>query len=209
MKRELLFITICVFCATLSAQTDTAVQKIMESAIAHFENGGVEMEVNVQYEDMNFPASIKMDKERFFINEEESSIWFDGKTQWTLREVDSTTNEKELYIGEPSEEELFSINPYLLMKNYDNLFFASSSKDAKLPQGAVSCIKLMSRNAKADIQDAYIFLDRENHLVALTTSLSNVQIAISVHSFKNGLRLKDSDFVCKVKDYDADIIDMR
>ena len=150
-----------------------------------------------------------MDKERFFINEEESSIWFDGKTQWTLREVDSTTNEKELYIGEPSEEELFSINPYLLMKNYDNLFFASSSKDAKLPQGAVSCIKLMSRNAKADIQDAYIFLDRENHLVALTTSLSNVQIAISVHSFKNGLRLKDSDFVCKVKDYDADIIDMR
>lgn len=185
---------------------------LMAKAIAHFEKGGVELEVAL--DDMaelgiDGTAVVKMDRERFTLKADGNIIWFDGKTQWTLRADDGTGGGSELYIGEPTEEDLQAVNPYILMKNYRQQYTASTASAVTMPHGATTCVRLQNRDSRADIQDALVYLDGECRLVAVTATVQGTTVSLKVRSFRTGVKFKDADFVCRVKDYDAEVIDLR
>lgn len=184
---------------------------LMAKAIAHFEKGGVELEVALDdMAEMGVAgnAVVRMDRERFTLKADGNTIWFDGKTQWTLRTDDSGAG-SELYIGEPTEEDLQAVNPYILMKNYRRQYVATEAPATALPKGATSCVRLQNRDSRADIQDALVYLDGECRLVALTATVQGTTVSLTVRSFRTGMKFKDADFTCRVKDYDAEVIDLR
>lgn len=212
------FIIVSLFhllCSTLSAQTATA---LLDIAITHFEKGGVEMNVDIRYayDDAFAPlsATLKMNREKFFLTDgTEYSVWFDGKTQWTCRQTEGESEGAEVYIAEPTTSELQSISPYLLMKNYGTYFNATIVKDSKLPNGTVSEILLTALDAKADISEVHLFLDKDARLISLQATLQGTNtLSFDVKSFKNGLKYNDSVFACDtkaLKKQGAEIIDMR
>lgn len=216
MKKTLILSSlILLLCGTLSAQTATA---LMDKAIALFEKGGVEMNVGIRFSDDNafapLTGTLKMNQEKFFLTDGvEYSVWYDGKTQWTCRQPDGEMEGAEVYIAEPTIGELQSICPYLLMKNYASQFKATLVSGSKLPKGAVSDILLTAFDAKADIREVHLFLDKDARLASLQASLQDANtLTFDVKSFKNGLKHSDSVFTCdtkSMKKHGAEIIDMR
>ena len=214
-KKLSILAIILLLCNALQAQDAAA---LLEKAITLFEKGGVEMNVNIRYaDDSAFPpltATLKMNRERFFLTDgSEYSVWYDGKTQWTCRQVDGDTENAEVYIAEPTDAELQSISPYLLMKNYASQYAATLVKGSKLPKGAVSDIRLKAFDAKADITEAHLFLDKDARLVSLLATMPGADtLTFEVKSFKNGLKHSDAVFTCDTKTLKkrgAEIIDMR
>ena len=216
MKKRLTLLTLLLslYCA-LPAQTAA---DLLNRAIAHFEKGGVEMNVSATYADDDaFPpltATLKMCRERFFLSDGmEYSVWYDGTTQWTCRMSDGEIKGAEVYISEPTLAELQSVSPYLLMKNYNNQFQASLVKGSQLPKGAVSDVLLTAIDANADITVVHLFLDKDARMVSLQAALKGAgTLAFDVKSFKNGLKHSDAVFTCNtqsLKKRGAEIIDMR
>lgn len=176
------------------------------------------MNVNIRYADDSafdpLTATLKMNRERFFLSDgDEYSVWYNGKTQWTCRMPEGEADGAEVYIAEPTEAELQSVSPYLLMKDYDSQFKATLVQGSKLPKGAVSDVLLTSLKAKADISEAHLFLDKEGRLVSLQATVQGMgTLTFDIKSFKNGLKFSDSVFSCDTKSLKkrgAEIIDMR
>ena len=192
-----LFLSIASF-----AQSDNETTALLEKAIAQFEKGGVELNGIVHFGDGAFALTIKMDHERFHAKVADFALWFDKKTQWFLRSG-------EIYISEPSDQEQMAMNPYLLMKNAQEYFNIRSIDKMQLPKDAVAGLQISPRNY-SELENAKFFFDKDNRPVSLKATLRGGNYAeVEFTSFKNGLKYKDSDFVCDPKNFDAEIIDMR
>lgn len=192
-----LFLSIASF-----AQSDNETTALLEKAIAQFEKGGVELNGIVHFGDGAFALTIKMDHECFHAKVADFALWFDKKTQWFLRSG-------EIYISEPSDQEQMAMNPYLLMKNAQEYFNIRSIDKMQLPKDAVAGLQISPRNY-SELENAMFFFDKDNRPVSLKATLQGGNYAeVEFTSFKNGLKYKDSDFVCDPKNFDAEIIDMR
>ncbi len=108
---------------------------------------------NVNSQSFLGEAILRADK--FFLEMDELTIWFDGKTQWTYMQ-----SINEVTITEPDAEELAQTNPIMIIaifKSVSNIDFSKTKNTAN------HVIKLTPKIKKADFSKIEVCLNKTNH----------------------------------------------
>lgn len=150
-------------------------------------------------------GTICVQKGKFKVSSAGLSTWFDGHTQWSLRK-----GSDEVYVSNPSEAELQSMNPYTFVNLYKkgyNLQMRSTT------YGGAACheIRMTARNKKAGIQEMRIVVDKKTLMPkSIRMKSGGNWTRIRVGKISTGKHWSDSFFKYNhKKDSGIEIIDLR
>lgn len=152
-------------------------------------------------------GNILVDRNMFTLSTSTSKIWFDGKTQHTY-----IIDNDEVTIGEPTLEEINSINPYTLINlhkhGYKISFTGLFSADKN-----IDLIELTDSTSKKEIRTIQIYVDKNSSMpvkiVAVQRS-EKVKTVIDINSYESKVKTSKEDFTFNKEDYKtAEIIDIR
>ena len=140
---------------------------------------------------------------RFHAVSSELSMWYDGKTMWSLNKTNN-----EVYVTEPSDAELSKVNPYCFLDIYKKGYKISEGKST----GTYNEVILTATNKKTDIQGATVRINKSNKTprnIEITTKNKTI-ISITVTSYKGGQKFADSSFrFDKAKYPKVEVVDLR
>ena len=134
--------------------------------------------------------------------------WYDGKTQWTLQDDEGF---QEIYISTPTQEDLMSINPYLVLQD-NSSFDTSLGNTLKLDGKDVYEILLVEKEKDNELDMISIIVDVKTYRpLKVTLVFNGNQInSFIIKNYKTGQEFSDLIFVCPLSSFsEADIIDMR
>lgn len=197
----------------LSAQEQQAVQLLDRAALVYNQSSGVSIAFNVttqmpnQSQQDSMEGTIDMQGERFVLVTSSMHTFFNGSTQWVYMDAAD-----ELNISNPSMEELESINPMLLLKNYNKGYTIVSNKDVTRANGTkVASIKLTPRQ-QGEVLFVEIQLDKQTAFpVQMTLSMQNdIQMVVAITNIKMDKKYPANYFTFNASDYPGvEIIDLR
>lgn len=150
-----------------------------------------------------FNGQLKMKGEKFTLTSPEISVWFNGKEQWSLSESSDEVN-----LTEPTEEELQSVNPYFLLKNYKKEYTCQLKKEGKTD----ATIELTPKNSGGDIVSVTLLIDtKKGFPIAITVKNKDKSSQhVSITKYTDGLNFDDSLFVFEPKQHPGkEINDLR
>ena len=137
-----LLVALCMGQAAAAQENNEARQLLDRVADTFRQAGGVEIAFEVRAPEGTSEGRIRLKGEKFRLDTEGITTWFDGRTQWTYLE-----NSDEVNVSEPTAEELQSINPYAWLAVYKDGYTLKMGEqaDARLhkvvmtPAEAASC----------------------------------------------------------------------
>lgn len=213
MKNILLF-TICLlgmFFPAAAQQTDG--KKILDSMSDAFQKaGGIQAEFTIQVYskgqmDGVSVGTIRLKGEKFRLDADGVKTWFDGKTQWSY-----IASNDEVNVSEPTQQELQSINPYMLLGIYKSGYHISLGKATTYVGKPVFEVILNALDMTKELQQVtlYITKDKYQPLGINVTQLGGINVTIGVKSYKTGQAYDDKLFVFDKKAYpSSEVIDLR
>lgn len=110
-----LFFTILAFlfpCLMIAQDSNTA-KEILDKVVATFKKDGC---IQIDFEGTE-NGSIIIKEEKFYLHSGQMQCWYDGKTLWSY-----VADTEEVNVSTPTHEELQSVNPYLIVSNYQKNF---------------------------------------------------------------------------------------
>ena len=110
-----LLVALCMGQAAAAQENNEARQLLDRVADTFRQAEGVEIAFEVRAPEGTSEGRIRLKGEKFRLDTEGITTWFDGRTQWTYLE-----NSDEVNVSEPTAEELQSINPYAWLSLYKN-----------------------------------------------------------------------------------------
>lgn len=159
----------------INAQHNTDVERIINNFTESFRTRSVRSEFTLKISEKNGVNSqqisglIVLNANRFFLQTDELTVWFDGKTQWAYLE-----NSDEVNITEPTAEELAATNPVAIISAFKSV---SKIQFSKLKSQTNHIIELIPTNKKADFSKVEIQLNKTSG------NLHVIKIA-----YKNGMK---------------------
>lgn len=208
IKTVLLLVLIIAVAGGTSAQapSDRSAAAILERCTSAIDNAGaVQMDFTIQGQGGDFAGKITMASNSFTMVVPGVRIWFDGRTQWTLLEEQSSVS-----ITEPTLEELMESNPFVILANY------SQHYDARRISGAAAGAKRVALTPKgkssAGITKAVLTVSDQTGLPTEVDIIFNngAEIKATVTASRKVARPKQAAFRFPQKDYQAiEIIDLR
>ncbi len=150
-------------------------------------------------------AFIKGDK--FRLEMDEMTVWFDGTTQWVLlKEVE------EVNISNPTDSELASISPLALLKIYTDGYTLNAPVSNTVNNQNVYSINMLAVSANNDIKEISVAIDKTtNRLVqVILTTTNNLITKINITNYNDNFKFNDTEFTFNRSDYPGvEIIDLR
>ena len=137
----------------------------------------------------------------------ESTIWYDGTTQWVF-----SPDHQEVNISTPDENDTSMFNPAVLLRLYQNGFVVKSKGVKKVGNTQCEEIELTQENKKLDWQKITIFVAKESLLPLKIeiTDKSEGKSQIILSNIDTKTNLTDNEFVFNKKDYpNVEIVDLR
>lgn len=197
---------LCLALPTLAQQPDA--KDIMERTAEAFRNaGGIKAAFTVRSPQGTSNGAICLKGEKFLLETEGMTTWFDGKTQWTYVESNDEVN-----ISEPTPEELQSINPYALLYMYKQGYKLKLGKLNNDQDKSTYKVVLTSTDRKQDLQCIILYVAKKT-LRPLRVSMAQRNgdtVVIIINSYQTGQTYPDSLFVFDKKAYPAaEVIDLR
>ena len=122
MEKYIFSILIALLTLPVFAQKQAQAKLMLDKTAAAFEKaGGVQADFTVEAFNKGGSlgkaiGNIKLKGEKFLLKTSETISWFDGETQWSY-----LTQNDEVNISTPTEEELQGMNPYALLYLYKAL----------------------------------------------------------------------------------------
>lgn len=183
---------------TLGASAQNAKQ-ILDKTAALCNSGAVQAKF---YVSGSGSGTIVMQGNKFTLQSSEASIWFDGKTEWSL-----VSGSGEVNVLEPSAKEIAQMNPM----NFVNLY-KSGYKYTSKTVGSNYEVHLQATSSGKSIKEAYIYVNKSSYKptqIKIRTGSKN-WMSIAVNSFNQIGKKPDSYFKFSAKDHPKTrIIDMR
>ncbi len=198
--RKIVFISIMtLICNVIVAQSAKTVLDKTAATISH--KNGVSADFKIagnQYG--NLSGTIAVKGQKFHASTPQVSVWFDGKTQWTLMKRNNEVN-----ISNPTANELAAINPY----NFINIYRNGYKYDMKTV-GKEYQVHLTATDKSRKIQEMYIHVNKASYIPSqVKMRHGNKWNTIIVSNFKK-TTLSDSQFLFNSKAYPGvEIIDLR
>lgn len=198
MKRLLLILfAIC----TLNAGAQTAKQ-VLDKTAALCSSGAVQAKFNTKGAGGNGSGTLIAQGNKFTLQSDQATVWFDGKTEWSL-----VSGSGEVNIVEPTSKEIAQMNPM----NFVNLYKSGYKTSVKTVGNSYEVHLMASSNNKA-IKEMYITVNKANYkpqVIKMRTGSKGWTI-ISVMSFAQLGKKPDAFFRFNAKDHPkARLIDMR
>lgn len=152
-------------------------------------------------------GNILVDRNMFTLSTSTSKVWFDGKTQHTY-----IIDNDEVTIGEPTLEEINSINPYTLINlhkhGYKISFTGLFSADKN-----IDLIELTDSTSKKEIRTIQIYVDKNSNMPVKIVAVQRnekIKTVIDIDSYQSKVKTSKEDFTFNKEDYKtAEIIDIR
>lgn len=210
MRKLILAILSLTYLLPLYAQNSA--EKLLQKTVSKLQkDGGIEIimdaEVRLETGTDRIDLTLKMSDGCFYAQEDESLMWFDGKTLW--RGNDFGSGIEEIYITEPTPGEKARYDVINLLDRHQGFAISGNGTDtfiltASAPGRSVEGIRKVT--AKVDPatytpKSLQIEFDQE---------LGNISATIQITGYKSGQKYDKTTFTCPVKDFkDAEIVDLR
>ena len=197
-----------VLLATTAVMAQGAADIWLQKASAMLQQKGVEIAFRINDEDFRVSGKLLMHENSYLFDTSNMKIWFDGTTQWTLQ---TDGDYSELYISNPAIEDQQSINPYLLLKNYQKNFAATDGGDKTINGQFLHKVVLTAKNSQQELAGLNVYFKENGELAAMTLIFPDErEVKVGVRSLRNGLTFPKGTFTYSEKEYPADeVIDMR
>lgn len=145
-------------------------------------------------------GSIAVKGNKFNARTAQSTVWFNGKTQWTYMKKNNEVN-----ISNPTAAQQQMMNPYTFINVYKNGY-----KLATKSVGNSNEVHLVSQNGKQSIQEMYITVNKKTYIPStIKMKHSGKWYTINVSNFSRKSQ-PNSLFTFNSKDYpSAEVIDLR
>lgn len=194
--KKLLTLLLALF--TLGASAQNAKQ-ILDKTASLCNSGAVQAKF---YVSGSGGGTLVMQGNKFTLQSSEATIWFDGKTEWSL-----VSGSGEVNILEPSAKEIAQMNPM----NFVNLY-KSGYKYSSKTVGNTYEVHLQATSGGKSIKEAYIYVNKTTYKptqIKIRTGSKN-WMSIAVNSFNQIGKKPDSFFKFSAKDHPKTrVIDMR
>lgn len=215
MKRNLLFfIWSLLFSSVSFAQNDAKALDILNKASASYvKAGGVKAGFNIKVLDYggkvrdNINGTIRLKGSKFKLEIEEMTTWFDGKNQWVF-----LTNNSEVNLSNPSEEELLMVNPINVFQLYKHGYNCKWVGEKTEGGKKVLKVILSPKNKQETVLNIVATFDKTT-LRPVSISITNKDKSgstITIPTYLTGQNYTDSLFVFQQKNYpNTEVIDLR
>lgn len=211
MNIKHIFQIILCACTLLPVQAQKA-QDILDKTAAKLKNsGGIEAVFEATAfkgttETGSAGGTIKVKGNKFKIESNSLTTWFDGKTQWTL-----LAGSDEVNVSTPTAAELQAINPYSFINIYKKGYAATLTK-ASYEGKSVHEVRLVTTSKKSSMQKILLTIDPTT-LMPLSVRFKNAKgdwTRIRVRSIKTGRKFADAAFTFDPKQHPGiEVIDLR
>ncbi|MDE7153384.1 MAG: outer-membrane lipoprotein carrier protein LolA [Muribaculaceae bacterium] len=184
MKKIFLIISLIV---PLFAAAATTASSVVEKTVETIRKAP-SISANITIETEGHPATgtIILSGDRFMIDSQVGSRWFDGKTLWAY-----SPQTNEVTVTEPTDEELAEINPFQFLKSARNDFTPRLLKSAA---GAYT-VELKPKKGNSGITSAVVTVDSSTYLIkSIKLTVNKQVINIRLSSVRTGKALPDSIF---------------
>ena len=198
MKKIFLLFIFAISYSLLAAQT---AKTVLDKTAALCTKGAVQVEFSAKSKEGSSFGTLIAQGNRFTLKSPEASVWFDGKTEWSLVEGSGEVN-----VVNPTAQEIAAMNPL----NFIHLYkkgYRMTMKDAEKNHE----IHLNATSSKKSIQEMYIYIDKKTAVPKIVKIRTGRKwTSITVRSFKSIGTLNPSAFAFNPKDFPGtSVIDMR
>ena len=203
----LAFWMVCLALPVMAQQSD-AKDILDRTADAFRKAGGVRITFSVRAPEGESKGVIRLKGDKFMLETEGISTWFDGRTQWSY-----LASSDEVNVSEPTPGELQSINPYVWLSLYNRDYSLKLAKIGNASDDNTYKIVMTATKRSQDMQCLILYIEKGT-LRPLKISMvqrgSKDAVVVSINSYQTGQNYPDSLFVFDKKDYPtAEVIDLR
>jgi len=196
------------------AQNDAKALDVLNKASASYvKAGSVKAGFNIKVLDYggkvkdNITGTIRLKGPKFKLEIEEMTTWFDGKNQWVF-----LTNNSEVNLSNPTEEELLMVNPINVFQLYKHGYNCKWVGEKTEGGRMVLKVILSPKNKQETVQSIVASFDKVT-LRPVSISITNKDKSgstISIPTYQTGQNYADSLFVFQQKNYpNTEVIDLR
>ena len=196
-------LTVCMVMGSMGtvwAQDADAILKKTETALRAAK--GLAVSYTYKADGESGRGSIQMKGQKFVNKMSGQTVWFNGKTMWTLVKANEEVN-----VTTPTTAQIAAMNPYGFLAVYKNGYTAKTTTHSSQSEYVVT---LTPKNK--DKQNITLKINRKSFLptsVKVHHSMAG-DIAISITSIKTNQKYSDSTFSFNSKAYpNYDVIDLR
>ena len=208
--KHIFLILLCAF--TLLPAQAQKVQDILDKTAGKLKNsGGIEAVFEATAfkgtkETGSASGTIKVKGNKFKIESNSLTTWFDGKTQWTL-----LAGSDEVNVSTPTAAELQAINPYSFINIYKKGYTATLAK-ASYEGKSVHEVRLVTTSKNSNMPKILLTIDPAT-MMPLSVRFKNAKgdwTRIRVRSIKTGRKFADAVFTFDAKQHPGiEVIDLR
>lgn len=199
----MLFLTI----PTVAQQPDA--RDILDRAADAFrKEGGVKITFSVRAPEGNTNGSIRLKGDKFLLETEGVTTWFDGRTQWSY-----LASSDEVNVSEPTPEELQSINPYSWLSLYKQDYKLKVAKTGNASDDTAYKVVMNATKRSQDMQCIILYIEKGSFRplkLSMVQRGSKDVAVVFINSYQTGKNYDDSLFVFDRKAYPtAELVDLR
>ena len=205
-------ITILTLISTLPLCAQNSADKLLQKTVSKLQKDGsicLTLDVETRFESGTdrTDVTLKMADGCFVAQEDEFTMWYDGKTLW--RGNDFGDGIEEIYITEPTPEEKARYDIVSLLGKHQGFSVSGNGKDT---------FTLTASNAERSVEgisSVTVQVDPATYVfktisVTFAQELGNISAKVNVTDYKPGQKFDKSTFTCPVSNYkDAEIVDLR
>lgn len=169
--------------------------------------GGIKAVFTVRTPEGASTGTIRLKGDKFILEADEATTWFDGHTQWSY-----LASSNEVNVSEPTPEELRSINPYAFLSLDEHGYKLKLGKAEHAQDNSLYEIVFTATDRKLNLQRVILYVAKDSlSPVRLSmTQRGGDTAVIIINSYRSGQTYPDSLFVFDKKAYPAvEIIDLR
>lgn len=202
IRRIICAVLMAILTITASAQNAQQAKAVLDktASIVGNKNGATAQFTITSAKTGNVSGSLSIKGNMFLVTTPQSTVWYNGKTQWTY--MKST---EEVNVSTPNASQQLQMNPYRFINMY-----RTGYNLALTDKGQQYWIHLTAQSAKSNTPEMYILVNKKTyHPETVKMKQGNSWMTVKIRNFK-ACRLANSIFTFKAKDYpQAEVIDLR
>lgn len=213
MRRYIFSVLIALLALPVLAQQQAQAKVVLDKTAAAFrKSGGIKADFDIKSFAKGRPlggttGTIRLDGDKFTLKTPDAITWFDGKTQWSY-----LPGSDEVNVSTPTEAELQSANPYVLLEVYRHGFNYKLGTVKSFRGKPVYEVVLTAASRAQDTQRIVLYVAKTSYMPVyiMMEQRDKSRSEITVTGYQTGMKYADSVFVFDKKQYPhAEIIDLR
>lgn len=153
----LLSIALLLLSVPVLAQQPDA-KEVLEQAARNFrEAGGIKAAFTVRTSEGASTGTICLKGDKFLLEAEGTTTWFDGHTQWSY-----LASSEEVNVSEPTPEELQSINPYVFLSLDERGYKLKLGKMDNAQDQSLYKLVFTATDRKQDLQCVILYVAKDS-----------------------------------------------